>query len=259
MALFQSQSITMETKVSKVQSELGLKPSISSIQPPSNERLGPNEEYNPWPVFDMQTKRKGTVSSQMDLVRETKEPVHIIDTRQNEPLLKKRLPASKPLSVPETQKKLTTNDTLSVAQKKSTYNPDKVTSMMVKIHEQDCSKQTKNQRRSKKDKSQLKDVFTHTMSQQTPMNYIPPPKEPTKEAEKDKPKLQSPITQHKSISFPHTTKRELSHNYKRSRQETIKNTIVNTRPAIVSIFNQKVPINFSLFRPLKRLFHLYPL
>lgn len=255
MALFQSQSITMETKVSKVQSELRLKPSISSIQPPSNERLGPNEEYNPWPIFDVQTKRKETASShyspkvvsQMGLVCETKEPVHIIDTRQNEPLLKKRLPASKPLSLPETQKTLTTNDTLSVAQKKSTYNPDKVTSMMVKIHEQDCSKQTKNQKRSKKDKSQLKDVFTHTMSQQTPMNYIPPSKEPTKEAEKDKPKLQSPITQHKSISFPHTTKRQLSHNYKRSRQETIKNTIVNTRPAIVSIFNQKVPINFSLF------------
>ena len=249
----------METKVLKVQSELELKPltSISSIQPPSNTGVGPNEEYNSWPVFDMQTKRKGTVPSHyspkdavvsqgLDLVRETKEPVQFNDTKQNEQLLKKRLPPSKPLPLPETQKKLTTNDTLSVTQKKSTDNPNKVTSMMVKIHEQDCSKQTKNQKRSKKVKSQKNEVFTHTMSQKTPMNYIPHSKESTKEAERDKPKLQSAISQHQSISSAYIPKRQLS-NCKRSRQETIKNAIVNTRPATVSIFNQKVPINFFLF------------
>ena len=152
MALFQSQSITMETKVSKAQSELGLKPSISIslMKPPSKTGLESSEVYNPWPEFDMQTKRKGIVSCHyspkdqivsqgLDLVRETKEAVQFNDTRQNEPPLIKRLPASKPLSLPETEK----------SQKKSTYNPNKMTSVMVKTHEQNCSKQNKNQKRSK--------------------------------------------------------------------------------------------------------------
>ena len=54
----------METKVPKAQSELGLKPSISILSmQPSKTELEPNEVYNPWPEFDMQTKRKELLSS----------------------------------------------------------------------------------------------------------------------------------------------------------------------------------------------------
>ena len=241
----------MGIKVPKAQSELVLKPStsMSSIQPPSNTGLEPNEEYNPWPVFDLQAKRKETlsnlcspkdaeVSQELDLAHETKEAVQFSYTRNNGSLLKRKLPASSLLSSHETHKKLTTSDNICTTQETSTYNPDKGTSVMVETHEEDCSKRKKNRKRSKKVKSH--DVFTHSMGQTTPVNYIPPCKEPTKEAEKDNTKLQNSTSQHKTISSVHIPKRQPSYNYRRSRQETTKNTIVNTRPAMVKLLIKRL-------------------
>ena len=233
----------MEIKVPKVQNELMLKPStsMSPTQPPSNTGLEPNEGYHPWPEFDLQAKRKETVLNPYlpkdaeDLAHETKEAVQFSYSRNNEPLLKRKLPASSLLSSHETHKKLTISDNICKTQKKSSCNSDKVTSVMVETHEQDCSNQKKNRKRSKKVKSQLNDVFTHSMSQTTPMDYIPPPKEPTKKAEKDNTKLQNSASQHKSISSVHIPKRQPSRNYRRAREETTKNTIVNTRPAMVNL------------------------
>ena len=244
----------METKVPKVQSELGLKPSISSMQPPSKTELGQNEECNPWPEFDLQSKRKetilnhysakdATVTQELDLAHETKEAVQF---RDNGPLLKKNPPPSSSLSSHETHKKLTTSDNICTTPKKSTYNPDKVNSMMVKMHDQDCSKQKKNRKRSKKVKSQFSDVFTHAMSQPTPMNYIPPPEEQFNETEKDNTKLQNSSSHHESISSVHIPKRQPSHNYRRSRQETAPKNIVNTRPAMVNLLILKACIIFPL-------------
>ena len=248
----------METKVMNLESELVLKPLklISSMQPPSKTGLGPKEAYNPWPEFDLQAKRKesvlsqysskdGVVSQGLGMVHKTKEALQFSDTRNNGPLLKKKLPVSSPPSSPETHKKLST---ICTAQNKSTYNPDRVTSMLVKTHDQDFKKQKKTRKRSKKN-----DVFTHKMSEATP-----PHKEHFKEADNDNTKLQNATSLQESISSAYIPKRQLSHNYKRSKQETTKKTIVNSRSAMVNLLIKNL-YYFPFIRPFKRLSHLYPL
>ena len=215
--------MTTATKVEKNQTNSG----VLIPSPPSSLVLLSNEDYNnPWLEFD---SKSNTVSTQ----EHPWPQLSGCNTKDINFQEKTLLPSKQ--SSPDTTRKLSKINNSNMTQKKATCKSDYKVSMMTK-DSKDCIKKKKQHKKFKKIQSQSNSVFTYSMSQTTPMNYV---QHTDVVPETDKMKLQNTTSQTRNKSDTQYQSRQVLP-YKRPKRKNAKDCNASLRPKIVSFLNKKL-------------------